>query len=59
MIILCGNCEQAIGEECGDTGKEIWDDSYCGECLPGECNGCRLKDDCPVSRSEKIRWGIL
>jgi hypothetical protein len=58
MIVMCNDCDQALGEECGDTGVEIYGDSYCGSCSKDECKTCKYVNCCPVDSDTKTRWGF-
>jgi hypothetical protein len=37
----CEYCEDRIGEECGITGEEVYEDSYCGKCTYPDCKDCK------------------
>jgi len=52
MITFCKDCDQSEGEECGDTGVEIYEDSYCGYCSLEECKTCPYKE-CPLPVNER------
>jgi hypothetical protein len=44
MVRHCFDCDQKLEEECGIDGHEIYDDSFCGQCAPGECDGCSYQN---------------
>jgi hypothetical protein len=52
VIRMCRDCDQSLGEECGDTGSEIYEYSHCGHCTADECKTCSY-EECPLPTNER------